>query len=172
MDAPRVIEPTPTKNQTTVERTERELVVARTINGPARLVFEAFSKPELLRRWWVPKSSGLSLVSCEVDVRTGGTYRLVYSQGMAFYGKYLEVTPHSRIVWTNEEGEDGGALTTVTFEDKGDKTLLVMRDRYPSKEALDAVVGMEEVMGESLEQLDELVVALAAGRVEGAEGAK
>jgi uncharacterized protein YndB with AHSA1/START domain len=166
MDAHTESEPTHMRNRTTVERTERELIVTRTINGPARLVFEAFSQPELLRRWWVPKSSGLSLLSCEADVRVGGRYRLVFahgdSKGMEFYGKYLEVTPHSRLVWTNEEGDEGGAVTTVTFEDKGDKTLLVMRDLYPSKEALDALVGMEEGMSESLEQLDELVVTLAA----------
>ncbi|MCA1837639.1 MAG: SRPBCC family protein, partial [Actinobacteria bacterium] len=144
-------------------KSERELVVTRTINGPARIVFEAFSKPELLRRWWVPKSSGLSLLSCEADVRVGGRYRLVFGQGMEFYGRYLEVTPHSRLVWSNDEGDDGGAVTTVTFEERGGKTLLVMHDLYPSKEALDAVfVGMEGGMRESLEQLDELVVTLGA----------
>jgi len=163
MDANRESEPAPMKNRTTVERrSERELVVTRTINGPARLVFEAFSKPELLRRWWVPKSMGLSLLSCEADVRVGGRYRLVYGEGVEFYGRYIEVTPHSRLVWTNEEGEDGGAVTTVTFEDKGDKTLLVMHDLYPSKEALDAAAGMEGAMSESLDQLDELVVSLGA----------
>src|ERR1700741_2967820 len=107
MDARTGSEPTATKNRTTVERkSERELVVTRTINGPARIVFEAFTKPELLRRWWVPKSLDISLLSCETDVRVGGRYRLVFGQGdsepMAFYGRYLEVTPHSRLVWTNE----------------------------------------------------------------------
>jgi uncharacterized protein YndB with AHSA1/START domain len=166
MDARRESEPTATKNRATVERkSERELVVTRTINGPARIVFEAFTKPELLKRWWVPKSAGVSLLSCEADVRVGGKYRLVFGQDasktMAFYGRYLEVTPHSRLVWTNEEGDDGGAVTTVTFEEKGGKTLLVMHDLYPSKEALDgALVGMEGGMPETLEQLDELVVTL------------
>src|SRR5262249_38197783 len=155
------------KSRTTAERkSERELVVTRTINGPARIVFEAFTKAELLKRWWVPKSSGLSLLSCEVDARVGGRYRLVFRHGasgtMEFYGRYLEVTPHSRLVWTNEESEDGGAVTTVTFEEKAGKTLLVMHDLYPSKEALDALAGMEEGMSESLEQLDELVVSLVA----------
>src|SRR5215471_15503595 len=142
MDARRESEPTPTKNRTTVERkSERELVVTRTINGPARIVFEAFTKPELLKRWWVPKSSGMSLLSCEADVRVGGRYRLVFAHGtskpMEFYGTYIEVTPHSRLVWTNEEGDDGGAVTTVTFDEIGAKTLLVINDLYPSKEALD-----------------------------------
>jgi uncharacterized protein YndB with AHSA1/START domain len=161
------------KNRTTVVRkSERELVVTQTINGPARLVFEAFTKPELFRRWWVPKSFGLSLRSCELDVRVGGTYRLVFSHGgseMAFFGRYLEVTPHSRLVWTNDEGDDGGAVTTVTFEEKGGKTLLVMHDLYPSKEALDAGSGSTNAMPESLEQLDELVVTLAASSGRGEE---
>ena len=169
MDARRESEPTPAKNRTTVERkSERELVVTRTINGPARIVFEAFTKPELLRRWWVPKSSGLSLLSCEADARVGGKYRLVFGSGaskpMEFYGRYVEVTPHSRLVWTNEEGAEGGQVTTVTFEEKGGKTLLVMRDLYPSKEALDGLIasGSAPEMGESFEQLDELLVALDA----------
>ena len=163
MDATRKSEPAPTKNPTTVERrSERELVVTRTINGPARLVFEAFSKPELLRQWWVPKSMGVSLLSCEADVRVGGRYRLVFGEGMEFYGRYIEVTPHSRLAWTNEEGDGGGQVTTVTFEEKGGKTLLVMHDLYPSKEALDAFVGMEAATSESLDQLDELLVNVAA----------
>src|SRR5215475_6512472 len=167
MDARRESEPTPTKNRTTAERkSERELVVTRTINGPARIVFEAFTKPELFKQWWVPKSLiGLSLLSCELDVRVGGKYRLVFSHNgsepMAFFGRYVEVTPHSRLVWTNEEGDDGGAVTTVTFEEKGGKTLLVMHDLYPSKEALDAS-GSTGAMPETLEQLDEFVVSLVA----------
>jgi uncharacterized protein YndB with AHSA1/START domain len=155
------------KTSTTVERkSERELVITRTINGPARIVFEAFTKPELLRRWWVPKSFGVSLLSCEIDARVGGSYRLVFghaeSEGAAFYGKYLEVTPYSRLVWTNEEGDDGGAVTTVTFEEKGGKTLLVMHDLYPSKEALEDAIASGSTCGmdETLEQLDEFVVTL------------
>jgi uncharacterized protein YndB with AHSA1/START domain len=152
-----------------VERkSERELVVMRTINGSARIVFEAFTKPELFRRWWVPKSFGLSLLSCELDVRVGGTYRLVFSHHgsdpMAFFGRYIEVTPHSRLVWTNDEGDDGGAVTTATFEEKAGKTLLTMHDLYPSKEALDAAIasGSTSGMSETLDQLDELVATLGA----------
>ena len=169
MDTRRESEPTPTKNRTTAERkSERELVVMRTINGPARLVFEAFTKPELFKRWWVPKSCGLSLLSCELDVRVGGTYRLVFSHNgsepMAFFGRYIEVTPHSRLVWTNDEGDDGGAVTTVTFEEKAGKALLVLHDLYPSKEGLDAAIasGSTGGMSETLDQLDELVVTLGA----------
>src|SRR5580765_1773917 len=169
MHATRESEPTATKNRTTVERkSERELVVARTINGPARIVFEAFTKPELLKQWWVPKSFGVSLLSCEADVRVGGTYRFVFgnaaSNAMEFFGTYIEVTPHSRLVWTNDEGGDGQVITTVTFEEKGGKTLLVMHDLYPSKEALDAAVasGSTSGMGETFEQLDELLVGLGA----------
>ena len=153
--------------RTTVERkSERELVIRRTFNGPARLVFEAWTKPELLMQWWAPKSSGMSLVSCEADVRTGGSYRFEFgrdgSQTMAFFGRYLEVKPPSRLVWTNEESDDG-AVTTVTFEEKGGKTLLVLHELYPSKESLDhAIAGMEGGMPETFEQLDALLDTLPA----------
>jgi len=168
MDARRESEPTPMKNRTTVERkSERELVVTRTFNAPARVVFEAWTRPELFKRWWVPKSCGVSLLSCELDVRVGGRYRLVFSHDastMEFFGRYLEVTPHSRLVWTNDEGDDGGAVTTVTFEEEGGKTLLVVHDLYPSKEALDRAIasGSTDGMPETLEQLDELLVTLGA----------
>jgi uncharacterized protein YndB with AHSA1/START domain len=159
------------KNRTTVERkSERELVVTRTINGPARIVFEAWTKPELLKRWWVPKSFGVSLLSCEADVRVGGRYRFVFGHDaspkpMEFFGRYIEVTPHSRLVWTNDEGDDGGAVTTVTFEEKAGKTLLVMHELYPSKEALDGAMasGEKAGMSETFEQLDELLVTVGAG---------
>ena len=165
MDARRESEPTPMKNRTTVERrSERELVVTRTFNGPARIVFEAWTKPELFRRWWVPKSMGMSLRSCEMDVRVGGKYRLEFEpDAMAFFGTYLEVTPHSRLVWTNEEGGEGGPVTTVTFEEKGGKTLLVLHELYSSKEALDAAgTGAADAMVETFAQLDELLLTLGA----------
>src|SRR5580704_1391450 len=132
-------------NRTTAERkSDRELVITRTFNGPARIVFEAWTKPELLKRWWVPKSAGISLLSCEADVRAGGAYRFVFGHGgaetMAFFGKYLEVVPPARLVWTNEEGGENGSVTTVTFEEKGGKTLVVVQELYPSKEALDAAM--------------------------------
>jgi uncharacterized protein YndB with AHSA1/START domain len=166
MDALRESEPQ-MKTRTTVERTsEREFVVRRTFDAPARLVFEAWTKPELLKQWWAPKSLGMSLLSCEADVRAGGTYRFVFghdaSETMAFFGRYLEVTPPSRLVWTNEEGEGGEAITTVTFEEKGGKTLLVLRERHPSKEAVDEAIGFGEGLRETFEQLDELLVTLAA----------
>ena len=165
MDAKRGSEPKPMKNRTTVERkSERELVVTRTVNGPARIVFEAWTKPELFKQWWVPKSMGMSLRSCEMDARVGGTYRLEFEpEGMAFFGTYLVVTPHSRLVWTNEEGGEGGPVTTVTFEEQGGQTLLVMHELYPSKEALDAAgTGAADVMVETFAQLDELLVTLGA----------
>jgi len=170
MDARRDSDPTPMKNRTMVERkSERELVVTRTFNGPARLVFEAWTQPELFKRWWVPKSTGMSLVSCEMDVRVGGKYRLVFShpaapKPMEFFGRYLEVTPDSRLVWTNEEGGESGQVTTVTFEERGGKTLLVMHDLYASKEALDDAIasGSTGGTGETFEQLDELLVTLGA----------
>ena len=169
MDARRENEPTPMKNRTTAERkSERELVVTRTINGPARIVFEAWTRPELIKRWWVPKSMGMSLLSCEMDVRVGGKYRFVFGhpaapEPMAFFGSYLEVTPPSRLVWTNEEGGDSGQVTTVTFEERGGTTLLVMHELYPSKEALDAAgTGSADATVETFAQLDELLVTLGA----------
>ena len=163
MDERRESEP-PVKNPTTVERkSECELVVTRTVNAPARLVFEAWTKAELFRRWWVPKSYGLTLLSCDMDVRVGGKYRLVFShQGstMEFFGTYREVIPNSRLVWTNEEGDNGETVTTATFEEKGGKTLLVVHDLYPSAEAVDS--GSTGAMPETLDQLDELLVTLGA----------
>ena len=161
------------KNRTTVERkSDRELVITRTVNGPARIVFEAWTKPELFKRWWAPKSFGLTMLSCEMDVRVGGTYRLVFGhagseQPMEFFGRYIEVTPHSRLVWTNDEGGEGGAVTTVTFEERGGETLVVMRDLYPSKEALDGAIASGSTGGfsETFEQLDELLtMSTSVGR--------
>ena len=155
--------PTPMKNRTEVERrSERELVVTRTVNAPARLVFEAWTKAELFSRWWVPKSYGLTLLSCEMDVRVGGQYRLVFrheDSTMEFFGTYLEVTPHSRLVWTNEEG-DGQTVTTVTFNETAGKTLLVVHDLYPSKEAIES--GSTGALPEALDQLDELLASLGS----------
>jgi uncharacterized protein YndB with AHSA1/START domain len=168
MDARRGSEPNPVKSRTTLERkSDRELVITRTINGPARIVFEAWAKPELLKQWWVPKSFGITLLSCEADVRVGGRYRLVFDASpkpMEFFGRYIEVTPHSRLVWTNEEGDDAGPVTSVTFEEKASKTLVVMHELYPSKKALDAAMssGEKSGMNETFEQLDELVVTLGA----------
>src|SRR5690349_4411804 len=122
MDARSESEPTPMKSPTNVDRkSDRELIATRTVNGPARLVFEAWTKPELFKQWWFPKSFGLTLLACEMDIRVGGKYRLLIGHGdttMEAFGKYLEVTPHSRLVWTNEDGAEGGAITTVTFEEK------------------------------------------------------
>ena len=166
MDARTESEATPMKNRTTVERkSEREIVVTRTFNGPARIVFEAWTKPELLKRWWLPKSMGMSLRSVEMDVRVGGKYRLEFEpDGVAFFGTYLEVTPPSRLAWSNDEGGEGGPITTVTFEEKHGKTLLVMHELHSSKEALDAAgTGASDATIETFEQLDELLATLGAG---------
>jgi uncharacterized protein YndB with AHSA1/START domain len=152
-------------NQTTIARkSERELVVTRTFNGPARIVFEAWTKPELMKLWWAPKSSGFPMLSCEMDVRVGGGYRLEFGRDaantMAFFGKYVEVEPPSRLVWTNDEGGEV-TITTVTFEEKEGQTLLVLHELYPTKEALDeAMTGAPDGMPEQFEQLDALLVTL------------
>ena len=149
-------------SSTTVERTsDRELVVTRLFDAPPRRVFEAWSRAELFQRWWLPRSMGMTLASCEMDVRTGGSYRLDFGGGMVFFGRYTEVTPPSRIVWTNEEGGEGGSVTTVTLEDQAGKTHLTMRERYPSKEALDAVgTGSADATHETFRQLDDLLASL------------
>ena len=167
MDETTVNDSIPASDRTAVNRqSERELVITRTFDGPVHLVFEAWSKPDLLMRWWAPKSFGITFVSCEADVRTGGTYRFVFGhpasdQPMAFFGRYLEVTPPTRIVWTNEEGEEG-SVTTVTLTEKNGGTLLVLSDLYPSKEALDAAIesGSQGAYPEQFEALDTLLSAL------------
>ena len=164
MDATTQGEAARMNNVTKVERkSDREVVVTRSFDAPARLVFEAWSKPELFKRWWVPKSMGMTLRSCEMDVRTGGTYRLGFGDGMDFFGRYLEVTPPSRIVWTNEEGGEDGSITTVTLTETDGKTLLVVSERYPSKEALDADGGgAADALRETFVQLEELLVELTS----------
>jgi uncharacterized protein YndB with AHSA1/START domain len=169
MDTRSAAEHTTTRDRTTVERTsDTELVVTRTIDGPPHAVFEAWTDAELFRQWWVPKSIGVKLLSCEIDARVGGGYRLTYdngtAEGMAFFGRYLEVTAPTRLVWTNEEGDEGTVVTTVTFEDDRGRTRLVVHDQYPSKEALDAAVasGATYWNPETFDQLDELLVSLGA----------
>lgn len=154
------------KSQTKVERkSERDLVVSRVINGPSRFVFEAWTNPELFQKWWVPKSAPMTLVSCEMDARTGGKYRLLFragTQSMEFFGEYLEVTPYSRLVWTNDEGgEDAASITTVTFEEVNGTSLVIVHDRYPSKEALDDAIASGSTGGlpEQLEQLEQLIAS-------------
>ena len=170
MGASRQSDPAAGKARTTVERaSDRELVVTRTVDGPARIVFEAWTRPDLFQQWWTPKSFGITLISYEADVRTGGSYRLVMGhasseQPMAFFGRYIEVTPHARLVWTNDEGGEDGAVTTVTFEERDGATRVVVHELYPSKEALDEAMasGSTSGWGEQFEQLDELIAILDA----------
>ncbi len=170
MSADKQCEPATGKARTTVERaSERELVVTRTVDAPARLVFEAWTKPGLFQRWWAPKSFGVTLISYEADVRTGGEYRLEmghpsFETPMMFFGRYIEVTPHSRLVWTNEEDAGGGAVTTVTFEEIDGATRVVVSERFPSKDALDEAIasGSTSGWGEQFDQLDDLIAGLDA----------
>ena len=171
MDADNSDKTTNPKNPTAVERTsDCEVVVTRVVSGPVRLVYEAWTRADLFRKWWVPKSAGLTLLSCEMDVKVGGGYRLVFAFGedkMAFFGTYLEVVPLERIVWTNEEAGEAGQITTVTFEDRGEQTLVRMHERYPSKAALDENIscGAQEGTTETFDQLDEFVRELVARAV-------
>jgi uncharacterized protein YndB with AHSA1/START domain len=155
-------------NATTVERkTDRELAVTRLFDAPRAMVFKAWANPELFRKWWVPKSvPGMALVGCDMDVRTGGKYRLEFAMGdqtMAFYGKYLDVVPNERIVWTNDEGDDDGQVTTVTFEDRGGQTLVTFHETYPSAEALEeAMQGAAAGLPEQFDQLADLLATTDA----------
>ena len=167
MNARTASNPDAVKNRTTVERTsDREVVVTRTVNAPARIVYEAFTRAELFQRWWVPRSMGMKLLSCEMDARVGGTYRLTFDVGapdpVAFFGTYKEVKPPSRLSWTSEESGGEASVTTVTFEEQAGRTLVVLREKYPSKEALEAAGGAYDGMGETFDQLDELLVTLNA----------
>jgi uncharacterized protein YndB with AHSA1/START domain len=161
----------PGTNRTSVERTSaRELVVTRSFDAPAARVFAAWTQPELLKQWWAPQSFGVSFLACEADVRTGGTYRFVFghpssAQPMEFFGRYIEVAPPARLVWTNDEGGEAGAVTNVTFEDRGGATLVVMHDLYPSKEALDAAIASGSTSGfsETFAQLDALLAMRTSG---------
>jgi uncharacterized protein YndB with AHSA1/START domain len=162
-------------SDTSLARTsDREIVIARTFNGPARIVFDAWTRPELVSRWWAPRELGVAMVSCEADVRVGGRYRYVLRPGqgdeVAFSGTYTEITPHSRLVYTTvlelkgveAVDESGAAIVTVTFDERDGKTHLVSRERYPSKEVLDGVLasGMERGLRATMDQLDDLVASL------------
>ena len=154
------------QGRTKVERTDREIIVRRTFDAPAHVVYRAWTTSELFKRWWAPRSLGMHLRSVDLDVRTGGSYRLEFGEdpasSMAFFGKYVEVVPDSKIVWTNDEGGEEGSVTTVTFEEQGGKTLLTMRELYPSKEALEANAGAEGALPEQFDQLDELLASMPA----------
>ena len=150
--------------ETLVERTsDVEVMAARTFDAPARIVWKAWTTPELFMRWWAPRSMGMVLAGCEMDVREGGKYRVKFgdpSADWAFFGKYLEVVPHQRLVWTNEEDEND-AITTVTFEETDGRTRVTYRETYPSKAALDAAAGGIEAAPEQFGQLDELLASLS-----------
>ena len=166
----KISEPTPAQDRTMVERkSNQEMVVTRIFDAPVHNVFEAWTKPELFRQWWVPKSFGLSLLSCEMDVRVDGRYQLEFGnldfeRPMTFFGRYIEVVANARLAWTNEESEQG-AVTTVTFEEQGGTTILKVHDLYPSKDALDSEIasGATAGMHEALDQLDAFIVTLVGG---------
>jgi uncharacterized protein YndB with AHSA1/START domain len=143
-------------------KSDRELIVTRTFHAPARIVFQAWSNPELFQRWWIPTTFGMRIVACEMEVRAGGSYRLEITppgsdQPMAFFGRYLEVVQDERIVWTNEEAE-GGAVTTVMFKENNGMTELTLTERYPTSEALDeALEGSATALPDQFGQLEELL---------------
>ncbi|MGA7329822.1 MAG: SRPBCC family protein [Rhodomicrobium sp.] len=158
------------RNETIVERSaDRELVVIRTFNAPVHIVFDAWTKPELLKRWWAPKSFGVSLFECESDLRVGGAYRYAFGRDPkhpeVFSGRYVEVNSPSRLVLTQvyERMSDAGeAVVTATFEESQGRTRLTLHQLFPSKEALEGALasGMELGMRVTLDQLDALVASM------------
>ncbi len=153
------------ESRTRIERkSDCELVVTRTVDAPVHLVYRAWTEADLFRQWWIPKSYGLNLVSCKMDVRVGGEYRLAFlheGATMEFFGTYLEVDPNARLVWTNDEGDAGQTVTTVTFSEQDGQTHLTVHNLYPSKEALEGD-GATGAMPEAFGQLDELLAELVA----------
>jgi len=154
---------------TTTERTsDVELVVTRVVNAPPSVVYKAWADPDLFRQWWAPASFGVTILSHDSDMRTGGSYRLVMDhasldQPMTFYGTYVEVVPGARIVRTNDE-DPHGPVTTVTFQACSGGTLIVVHELYPSKAALDEAIASGSTSGfaEQYEQLDRLLTRSAA----------
>jgi uncharacterized protein YndB with AHSA1/START domain len=159
-------------NRTTVERTsDRELVISRTFEARARIVWDAWTRPELLKRWWAPRSLGVTLFSCEVDLRVGGRYRYVFGHtpehAMAFSGTFTEIVACARLVCTQlfePMASAGEAIVAATFEERDGRTRVVQRALYPSKQSLDGAIasGMEKGARATFEQLEELVAALGA----------
>lgn len=158
------------KNETIVERTsDRELVVTRTFDAPAQIVFDAWTKPDLLKQWWAPKSFGVSLFECEQDLRVGGAYRFAFGRDPTspevFTGRYLEVDPPARLVFTQiyeRMAHVGEAVVTAIFDESQGRTRLTLRQVFPSREALEGALasGMERGMRITLDQLDELVASM------------
>lgn len=154
-------------NQESVKRTvvverisDRAFAITRSFDAPATLMFEAWSQAELFRQWWTPKSFGMTIVSCEMDVRTGGSYRLeighpAMDQPMAFFGRYLEVVPGELMVWTNDENGEG-AVTRVTFAEADGRTTVVYSNTFPTAQAMEDELasGACDGMGETFAQLE------------------
>jgi len=144
--------------------TDREIVMTRVFDAPRRLVFDAFSKPELLKRWFGPR--GWSLVVCEVDLRVGGGFRFVLrgpdGKEMGMRGVYREIAPPERSVHM-ESFDDfpGESQVTAVFVEEGGKTTLTATVLYPSREVRDAVLksGMEHGAAESYDKLNELLAS-------------
>lgn len=159
-------------NHTSMELVaDREIVIALVFRAPARIVFDAWTRPELVRRWWAPRSHRVEVVDCQADVRAGGKYRYLLrkdGRDLGFSGTYREVTPHARLVYTQvfEPVPGSEVIVSVTFDERDGETHLLAHELHPSKEARAAALatGMEQGMRESMEQLDELVDSRPPGR--------
>jgi len=147
--------------------TEREIVMTRVFDAPRRLVFDAFSKPELLKRWFGPR--GWSLAVCEVDLKVGGGFRFVLrgpdGREMGMRGVYREIVPPERSVHMESfDDYPGESQVTAVFVEENGKTTLTATVLYPSKEVRDIVIksGMEHGAAESYDKLAELLASMGS----------
>ena len=146
---------------------DQEIRLTRLFDAPRHLVFEAMTKPEHVKRWWGRLGDGYSVPVCEIDLRPGGAWRFVnrHPRGeVAFYGEYREITPPSRLVFTEifEGFPDSISVVTAEFTDEGGKTRFTATVRYPSRDVRDIVLesGMERGAGLSYDRLEDLVAEL------------
>lgn len=157
----------PSETPTTAEHTsDCDYVVTRAFSAPLHKVFAAWSEAALFQRWWVPKSFGLTLLSCEMDARMGGKYCLTFrhpesGEPLPFHGTYVAVSAPCLLSWSNDEEGGAAQITTVKFAESAGGTSVTMQERYPSKDALDEAIATGTVcsMDEPFAQLDELLAA-------------
>lgn len=151
--------------------TDREIAMTRVFDAPRALVFDAFTKPELVRRWLLGPS-GWTMPVCEIDLRVGGRYRYVWRKAgvpdMGMGGVFREIVPAERIVATESFDEawyEGEAVDTTVFQEKGGRTTVTMTMLLGSKEIRDKILksGMEKGVAESYDRLEEILASQTAG---------
>lgn len=147
--------------------TDRQILIRREFDAPKHLVFQAWTTPDLIKRWWSGDRGEVTIA--EVDLRVGGRWRYVIAANggfeVGFHGEYREIVPNERIVSTEiYEGvpEGGGAVTTTTFTEVDGRTTLAVLTEYESQQVRDLVInsGMEGGVQESWDHLEQVAVSL------------